>query len=46
MGGGGGLKMQKKCHVLFEWPLTVLLFEIATTTTKTVLRVQKTSVKY
>ncbi len=21
-GGGGVLKVQKKCHVLFEWPLT------------------------
>ena len=22
MGGGGGQKIAKKCHLLFEWPLT------------------------
>ncbi len=22
-GGGGSEKCQKKCHVLFEWPLTI-----------------------
>jgi hypothetical protein len=22
-GGGGAQKVQKKCHVLFEWPLTL-----------------------
>ena len=25
MGGEGGQKSAKKCHVLFEWPLTTFL---------------------
>jgi hypothetical protein len=27
-GGGGCQKKRHKCHVFFEWPLTVMLYEV------------------